>query len=90
MPRKIDKAVKQDAITLAAQGKTQDQASFSTNMSTRTLQRAKAKLIKHGDIEGGEQKRGPKGKLDDAMTNVLFYSLMHSSTYGLGPYENGV
>ena len=55
MPRKIDKAVKQDAITLAAQGKTQDQASFSTNMSTRTLQRAKAKLIKHGDIEGGEQ-----------------------------------
>jgi hypothetical protein len=47
------------------------------NMHVRTLQRAKAKLKKHGDVEGGANKRGPKGKLHYNVKNVGNLSKLH-------------
>jgi transposase len=72
MPLKLDRQVKNDALIMDAAGVKQADIAVTLNVSIRTITRAKNKLKKYGDIEGGVQKRGPKSKLDSGMRNVIF------------------
>lgn len=76
--RKVSRTAKLDAVILEAKGEhTQEEVATVMNMHVKTLQRAKAKLKEHGDVEGGTNKRGPKGKLHYNVKNVgnLLYTL---------------
>lgn len=53
--------LKHQAVVLTSQGRKQTAVAQELGLSTRTIQRANAKLRLYGDIEGGAQKRGPKG-----------------------------
>jgi hypothetical protein len=69
--RKVSRAAKIDAVVLDAKGEhSQEEVATVMNMHVKTLQRAKAKLKKDGDVEGGSNKRGPKGKLHYTVKNV--------------------
>ena len=60
---KVSRDKKHDALILSAKGiKTADVA-VALQMSELTIRRAKARQQKHGDVEGGQKKRGPKGAL---------------------------
>ena len=51
--RKISQTAKLDAVVLEAKGQhTQKEVATVLNMDVRTLQRAKEKRKKHGDVEG--------------------------------------
>ena len=56
-----------------ARGINQKDIATTLRISKSTVARAKRKQKETGDIEGGGKKRGPKGKLDDGMRNVLLY-----------------
>jgi transposase len=55
-----------------AKGVKQTQIAASLGISTSTIKRAKAKLAKHGDIEAGRQKPGPKLLMPPGIQDVLF------------------
>ena len=72
MPTKIERKVKIDAVCMDSQGNyKQTEVAFTHRISVRTLRRSKKKLREHGDVEGGKKKRGPRGKIDHQMLNVL-------------------
>ena len=70
MPKAIAREVKLESITMGAQGIKQDEIAESLRISTRTIQRAKAKQQNFGDIEGGARKRGRKSILSEGMEDV--------------------
>jgi transposase len=70
MRTKSTRDLKHEALVLTAQGRKQTAVAQELGLSTRTIQRANEKLRLHGDIDGGAQKRGPKGKLHEGMIEV--------------------
>ena len=56
---------------MGAQGMKQANIAHVLSVSVKTVQRAKKKYQKYGDVEGGVKKRGPKGKLDSGMKDVI-------------------
>ena len=58
MFEKIPRKNKQQALILNMQGVTEEAAAKACGISERTLQRAKAKHRKFGDIEGGGKAGG--------------------------------
>lgn len=71
MSTKISRDAKFDGLILYAQGHKRAAIAESLGISISTQQRAQRKLRTYGDIEGGVQKRGPKGKLDFGMLHVF-------------------
>ena len=67
---KIPHRIKQDAVILSNQGKTQEEIKDILGISVSTIQRAKCKQRDHGDMEGGAKKRGPKLKLSADLEDV--------------------
>ena len=70
MPKAIAREVKLESITMGAQGIKQEEIAESLRISTRTIQRAKAKQQNFGDIEGGARKRGRKSIMSAGMEDV--------------------
>jgi len=72
MPRKIDRAVKQDALLLHAQFPHLEQKDIARTMgiSQSLFTKVKRNNKIHGDVECIPKKRGPKPKMDDGMLNV--------------------
>jgi len=70
MPETVPRRTKLDALVLEAQGLKQTEAAASLGISQRLLQKAKHNLRYHGDIEGGQQKRGRKPLLNAEMEDV--------------------
>lgn len=68
--QKIPREIKHDAIALGNGGHTQDDIVDILGISVSTIQRAKYRLRDYGDIEGGQQKRGPKPKLSTDLEQV--------------------
>jgi transposase len=71
---KTARDLKHEALVSCSQGRNQADVAQEYGMDRKTIQRAATKFREHGDIEGGAQKRGPKGKLDANMVEV-FHSL---------------
>lgn len=72
------------AVALNAQGLNQDTVCEVVDINKRSLQRAKSKFKKYGDVEGGAKKRGPKGKLHFNCKHVysqLLFANMYSSLF---------
>lgn len=67
---KIHRHIKQDAIILGNEGKTQAEIKEILGISVSAIQRAKYKQRDHGDVEGGAKKRGPKPKLSVDLEDV--------------------
>ena len=76
MPEKVARAVKHDALNMAAKGTKQEDIADSLGICSRTIRRARSKLHKYGDIEGGKKKAGRKPKLTYQMENVSLLSLL--------------
>jgi len=83
MPRKVDRAIKQDALLLEVEAPslTQDDVARTMGISKSLLTKVKRKNKIHGDVEGIPQKRGPKSRLDESMLDVsphfeFVYSLL--------------
>jgi transposase len=72
MPPKIPRKVKIDAISMTSGSDKLSHPKIATTLgiSIKTIQRAVKKEKEHGDVEGGVQKRGPKGKMDFGMQNI--------------------
>jgi transposase len=70
MPPKVSRETKNKAISMGLDNKKQEDIAMELGVSCKTIQRAKKKLVKHGDIEGGRRTRGPKPALDFHMMNV--------------------
>ena len=81
MPPKVSRQTKHDALELISRGISLPDAVDTFQASRRTIQRADRRLKKYGDIEGGYQKRGPKGKIDYAMTMVLTLQVYDHSNH---------
>jgi transposase-like protein len=74
MFEKIPRAVKHNALALSRQpGMTQREAAELCGISERTLRRARAREIKHGDIERGQKKRGPRSIWVPSFRDVRSY-----------------
>ena len=71
MPAKVSRYKKLDALTLVASGHTRKHAARLTHISQSTLARAKRKQRLHGDIEGGQGKRGLRAKFTPEIINVI-------------------
>jgi CRP-like cAMP-binding protein len=71
MPEKISRAVKHKALALTAKGKKQSEVAASLGICGRTIGRARSKLRRHGDIEGGRKKAGSTPKLSSKMEDVF-------------------
>jgi transposase len=67
---KIHRHIKQDAIILGNEGKTQEEIKDILGISVSVIQRAKYRQRDHGDVEGGAKKRGPKPKLSVDLEDV--------------------
>ena len=74
MPPKIPRDIKQEAVILAAKGLKPDEIAVNLNISVSTVRRVDARVRKHGDVEGGYGKSGPKGKMDHFMEEVFISS----------------
>lgn len=76
MPSSIPRAIKQESVILGAQGIKQQDIAITLNISVDTIRRVAKRVRKYGDVEGGYQKSGPKGKIDHFMeeVNACFYS----------------
>ena len=70
MPKAIACEIKLESLAMGAQGIKQDEIAESLRISTRTIQRAKAKQQNFGDIEGGARKQGRKSILSEGMEDV--------------------
>jgi transposase len=70
MPEKLPRRTKLDGLVLEAQGLKQKEVAIVLGISERVLQKAKHNLRYHGDIEGGQQKRGRKPLLNAEMEDV--------------------
>jgi transposase len=68
---KVSRSKKHEAVILNAKGVTQVDIATSLNISISTIQRAKARQHKYGDIEAGYQKRGPKDPFPPGVQNVI-------------------
>lgn len=79
MPEKLARSVKIQALQIHHNGMTQAEAAATMGISDRTIRRAKSKIEKHEDIEGGQKKRGRKPKLTAEMEDVFGYSLTFSN-----------
>ena len=71
MRDKLPRNVKLQCLELDSQGHKQADIAAATGVSVATITRAKGKLKKYGDIEGGEMKRGPNPKMDPGMEAVI-------------------
>lgn len=71
MPEKISRRVKHKALVLTAKGKKQKEVAASLGISARIIRRARSKMRRHGDIEGGRKKAGPIPKLSSKMEDVF-------------------
>jgi len=71
MRDKLPRNVKLQCLELDAQGHKQADIAATTGVSIATITRAKGKLKKYGDIEGGQKKRGPNPKMDPGMEAVI-------------------
>ena len=58
MFEKVSRKKKQGAVLLNAQGMTEKEAAQVSGVAERTLRRAKEKLRKFSNVEGGSKKRG--------------------------------
>jgi len=67
---KVSRNKKHDALILNAKGVRQTNIAASLGISVRTIQRAKARQCKYGDIEAGYKKRGPKGPFPPGAQDV--------------------
>lgn len=76
MPEKISRDVKHEALSLIQQGQKQVDVAATLGISDRTIRRARSKARKHGDIEGGQKKAGPKPKLTPEMENVIPFFIL--------------
>ena len=76
MFEKVSSDVKLDAVIMNAKGVKQTQIAASLGISTSTIKRAKAKLGKHGGIEAGRQKPGPKPLMPPGIQDVLFHDFI--------------
>ena len=70
MPDPISRSVKHDAIIMTAGGHKAADIAITLNVSLSTVKRAKGKLKKYGDVEGGKGKPGAPGKINALMENV--------------------
>ena len=70
MPDPIPRSIKHDAIIMSAGGRKAADIAITLNVSLSTVTRAKSKLKKHGDVEGGKGKPGAPGKINALMENV--------------------
>ena len=70
MPKKIEHKVKQEVIRMAARGMKEVQIAETLGICINTIWWAKYNVHKHGDIEGGKKKPGPKQKLTYHMEEV--------------------
>lgn len=75
MFEKIPRPVKHKALALSREGMTQREAAELCGISERTLRRARAREIEHGDIERGQKKRGPKSIWVPSFRDVRPYLL---------------
>jgi transposase len=75
MPSSIPRAVKQESVILGTQGIKPQDIAITLNISVDTVRRVATRVRKYGDVEGGYQKSGPKGKIDHFMeeVNACFY-----------------
>lgn len=78
MLEKITREVKHDALIMTAKGANQVDVAESLGISDRTIRRAKSKLRRYGDIEGGKKKPGRKQKITYPMEDVdsLFCNML--------------
>ena len=73
MFEKAPSDIKLEAVIMNAKGVKQTKIAASLGISTSTIKFAKAKLAKHGDIEAGGQKRGPKPLMPPGIQDVIFH-----------------
>jgi hypothetical protein len=75
MPSSIPRTVKQESVILGTQGIKPQDIAITLNISVDTVRRVATRVCKYGDVEGGYQKSGPKGKIDHFMeeVNACFY-----------------
>jgi transposase len=73
MPDPIPRSIKHDAMIMVADGHKADDIAITLNISISTVKRAKSKLKKHGDVEGGKGKPGAPGKINALMENVSLH-----------------
>ena len=71
MRPKLPRNVKLQCLELDAQGHKQADIAASTGVSVSTITRAKKKMKKYGDIDGGIKKKGPNPKMDPGMEEVV-------------------
>ena len=67
---KVSRDVKHTALALEGEGINQEDVTQILNIGVRTIQRAKSRLIRHGNVEGGVQKVGRKPKLSPEIEEV--------------------
>ena len=60
MYQKISRKKKEHAVELTYSGIKAKEAAKTYGISTRTIRRAKQRLKEHGNVEGIQQKRGPR------------------------------
>jgi len=70
MPETISREIKNKSLSLAMEGRQEKDIALELNISVSTVQRAKWKAFRYGDVEGGRKKAGPKGKIDGFMEEV--------------------
>jgi len=68
--KKVSRDVKHTALAMEGEGMKQEDVAQILNIGVRTIQRAKSRLIRHGDVEGRVQKVGRKPKLSPEMEEV--------------------
>ena len=69
-PPKVTRRQKLDCLSYLAQGLKQKEVVDLTRVSRSTICRAKSKLCKYGDIEGGRKKQGRKAVLTQPILDV--------------------
>ena len=69
----IPRSIKHDAIIMAADGHSNHDIAITLNISISMVKRAKSKLKKHGDVEGGKGKPGAPGKINALTENVSLW-----------------
>ena len=79
MIEKVAREVKYKALDMDAQRIPQKDIAHELGISVSLITKTKAKMIKHGDIEGGKKKSGPKEKMDPGMQEVFISLLDYSA-----------